>query len=505
MKKILSLVAMAFFACQTFAQLPAGSDAPNFTATDINGRTWTLYDVLESGRPVIMDVSATWCGPCWSYHNSGALENLYLQHGPEGDGKLMVFFIEGDAATNLACLSGPTGCVGGTQGNWVAGTPYPIFDNAKIANDYDIAYFPTVYLITPDKKVSEIGQKSTAALWATAEPLVGAIPDNMAKMINFNGNSLTPEICTAQTANPTATILNLGLSPLTQATIELQWKGTVIQTKEWTGDLKPLDSESITFDAVNIAEPGEMTIVMTQTNSQTSAVSTTASYNFAPAPQLFKTSTVQLQVQTDASGKDVYWEIYDEAGNVLAKGGNEAVGINGGGQFPSGAPADPTAYGNYKVIKTDFQVPASGCFTFKIVDGVGNGFTGPGKYRFYNSTEPTVPFFVSTNGWKNSDAHNFAPSPNFVGANDVSVFAGVEVFPNPTADFLTVNFNLNEKTDVNLFVTNAIGAVVSNHAYQSFAQGLNQEKIQVSTLPAGLYFMNLRTEKGVVVKKFTKN
>ncbi|HNP49597.1 MAG TPA: TlpA disulfide reductase family protein, partial [Bacteroidia bacterium] len=132
---------------QSQAQLSDGSIAPDFTATDINGNTYHLYDYLDQGKTVVIDVSATWCGPCWAYHNSGALEDLYAQYGPSGTNSMMVFFIEGDGTTTLADLQG-TGT--NTQGNWVAGTPYPIIDNAGIGNSYAIRYFPTIYMICPD-------------------------------------------------------------------------------------------------------------------------------------------------------------------------------------------------------------------------------------------------------------------------------------------------------------------------------------------------------------------
>lgn len=169
MKKHLLLLLFVMLGLNSaYAQIPDGSIAPDFNATDLNGNSYNLYNLLDSGYTVFMDVSATWCGPCWGYHNSGALEQLYDEYGPNGTNELRVFFIEGDNATNEACLHGPSGCVGGTQGDWVTGTPYPIIhqQGPTIANSYQISYFPTIFCICPyDRKVYEAGQQGSSGLY----------------------------------------------------------------------------------------------------------------------------------------------------------------------------------------------------------------------------------------------------------------------------------------------------------------------------------------------------
>ena len=71
MKQFFSLLAAATISLGAFAQLPNGSIAPDFTATDINGVQHNLYSYLDAGYSVILDFSATWCGPCWDYHQAG--------------------------------------------------------------------------------------------------------------------------------------------------------------------------------------------------------------------------------------------------------------------------------------------------------------------------------------------------------------------------------------------------------------------------------------------------
>lgn len=173
MKRLLLLSAFGVLAVQlAFAQLPNGSTAPNWTMTDLNGQSHTLYDYLDQEKVVFLDFSATWCGPCWNYHNTHAFADLYDQYGPNGTNNVMALMIEGDSDTEVACLYGPgSGCTGGTTGNWVSGTPYPIIDDANesLNGPYSISFFPTIYGVCPDKKITEVGQVPTTSLWSFAQ------------------------------------------------------------------------------------------------------------------------------------------------------------------------------------------------------------------------------------------------------------------------------------------------------------------------------------------------
>jgi len=170
---LLAFFLFSFSAFTASAQLPDGTIAPDFTVTDINGNVHNLYSYLDAGKHVVLDFSATWCGPCWNYHNTQAIKNLYNAHGPNGSNTIMVIKIESDLNTAQACLYGNCMGMGGTTlGNWVAGTPYPIVNltstnSPGLPSLYQISGYPTLIGIdADDKRIFEVGQRSMA-IWET--------------------------------------------------------------------------------------------------------------------------------------------------------------------------------------------------------------------------------------------------------------------------------------------------------------------------------------------------
>ena len=226
MKKLLIiLIALPMIG---FGQLPNGSIAPDFTLTDINGTTHTLYNYTDAGYTVFIHFDAVWNPPGWSYHQTGALQDLYVNHGPIGypgvysitTNDVMVIFIEGEGNT-VASLGGS----GSSVGDWITGTPFPIIctdgtvNSTSTASAYSIGYWPTIYQVCPDRTLTECGQPASPYSLITSCLPVPSYNNDVSSFMNNSANSgcssVTPEI----------SIQNYGLNNLTEVKIDVSLNG----------------------------------------------------------------------------------------------------------------------------------------------------------------------------------------------------------------------------------------------------------------------------------------
>jgi thiol-disulfide isomerase/thioredoxin len=86
----------------SFLPLDVGSDAPDFRASDLQGKPVALSELR--GQVVLLNIWATWCGPCRAEMPS--LQRLHQQLGPEG---LKVVAVSVDAAPGRLDATGNTG------------------------------------------------------------------------------------------------------------------------------------------------------------------------------------------------------------------------------------------------------------------------------------------------------------------------------------------------------------------------------------------------------------
>jgi hypothetical protein len=159
--------------------------------------------------------------------------------------------------------------------------------------------------------------------------------------------------------------------------------------------------------------------------------------------------------------------------------------------------------------------------------GVDEDFNYQQYYNFKlaNGTLTTLdlPYWISNSFDPNTNAPEFAS--NFI-FQDVFAGAGIaiktapiasstedvvgaetfemDIFPNPTAEKLTANLTFKESTSfVEYNITAANGQVLLRELDNSVGQR-EQAEFNVEALPAGQYFLMIRTEQGIQTMPFVK-
>lgn len=470
MKKITLFFALVFASLASNAQIAPGSVAPNFTATDINGVSHTLADYLAAGKTVIMDVSATWCGPCWNYHNGHALEDIYSAYGVDGSDEVVVLFVEGDGSTPVADLYGS----GSSQGDWVAGTPYPIIDSATIANLYQITYFPTVFRICPDGFVSEVGSVS-------AVNLRNSISTNCGTLAGVTGSvevsDSTLGLC-ATSGSPTVKVKNYGKNVTgvtTVATVDLKENGTVIATKSTTGTFAQFATKTLTFDPVTFDPSATYTYEVNNVNSQPNF---NPDFSTSDLALTFPSETelaITVKVYTDNYPGEMSWRIKNSTGTVVASFGPYA-----GGSAAAGGPEANTT------MTHEVTLPNAGeCYSVELVDSYGDGWSlgsTPHGMEIFNGN--TSVWSVSVGNFGTLSSNTNALRTGTLATDNFSK-SFVSVYPNPS------NGTLRIKADrsVSVELVDVLGKVV-----YSIKNVNNDTVLDLSSLNKGLYLAKITGE-----------
>jgi len=504
MKKTL-LTAMLVFAgfaaqAQDNGGLPNGSIAPDFTATDINGVSHHLYEYLDAGKTVIIDISATWCGPCWAYHGTDALADLYESYGMGGSEEVVVLFIEGDPGTSIESIYGTNieSDTRATQGDWTEHSPYPIIDDTDgdISNDYNIRSFPTVYMICPETRATKLLTQPTAVSLRNQinTNCVATTMTGLTDKPRFS--DLTDGIYCEADGVYKAKIKNLGTNPLRNATVVLKENGNILATKQYTSNngLAQYGSTTLTFDSQTFAANSTHSVEVTSINDLTSFPNNQLaeeSVNITPFHAAPTSNQFEVRIYTDFYPSEISWKIRSAATNaVVASGGPYRAGTED--QYGGGGPDANT------VISQLVTLPdANSCYKIQLLDApYSDGWIAglePDELHgieIFNGNESVYSNFVT--GGFSSLLLDAALVTTAALNTDNNLAKQFTIYPNPTKGVL--NFVTQEPVD--LTVTDLTGKIV--HAARDITDG---GSINLGNLQKGMYIAQI---KGATIQKTEK-
>ena len=467
--------------------------APDFTVTDINGGTHTLSEYLNDGKIVIMDISAAWCGPCWSFHNSHALNNLYNSYGPGGSDEVVVLFVEGDWRTPLENIYG-TGTSTNynpprpPQGDWTEGTDYPIINDDNLAASYQIQAYPTLFAICPnDGKVYEINTGDLGSIVEQMTEKCGSTPvglEGYAQVKAYDRQS-----CDA-TGDMPVIITNTG-STINNATVQLSKNGEVVSTETFDVTITPGQDGQVIFNDLDFTETENYQATLTMVNGAAplsdAEYLTTETVTGGINP-LSSTSfnNIKVSVTIDYYPGDIQWFIINSSGEIVHQ----------------------QAYQTSARLTTqvhNIELPEGiECYTFYVYDMYGDGmnYTGAQTTGSYDDFGFEI---VSGGDFAGNELiyeHDGGYAQIYEeglfktnGTLDNTEFIANEtfaVYPNPTNGVL--NFTTQETVNVTVLDLQGKTVFTANNIN-------NGDSINLSSLQTGLYIAKINGDKSERIEK----
>ena len=510
MKKILrgfGAVAAITMATGASAQLPDYGIYPSgHVVTDIDGETHDIDAILDSGKPVIIDAFADWCGPCWTYHVGGTLDDVYNSIGDGGTGEVAIFGLEADGSVPESNISdAATG-----QGDWTldGDVHYPLADDDAIAGNINLAYYPTLVLVCPDRSTTEVGQVSAAA-WETA---VAACPgvdagDDPAIV----GSTTQTEFSSCEDGDTDVELVIAIQNNSSDAmdgtyNVEATLGGDVIASTDVDLTLGAYEYEEVSLGMATVA-PGanNIEISITTTNDDASNDDYTVTVNVNVAQDM-GIGDIVLDVEFDGYASEFGYALAEN--EVFESDIFAAYPMFTGGTYPD--VLDFQAIGTWSNGDAGFTATypslAVGCYHFYFMDNYGDGLTYPSEGSI-TITSPNSDETMNIGG-----DYGYSATPLFlVTTEGTGGFAGVEeaatlefakVWPNPASNNTNVQFEVNELSNVKVELVNALGQIVYTNNLGN-VNGVQNLSIDASDLEEGIYMINITVNENMVTKRLS--
>lgn len=113
-------------------------------------------------------------------------------------------------------------------------------------------------------------------------------------------------------------------------------------------------------------------------------------------------------------------------------------------------------------------------------------------------SDGNILYGMTYSGGTNNDGVIFSYHPIGMGISDNAIISTITIYPNPTNGFFYVQVSKSGNLQIN--ICNVLGECI--HEQNSISSNF---QIDLSSQPNGIYFINIKTEQGIVSKKIIIN
>jgi thiol-disulfide isomerase/thioredoxin len=435
---------------------------PDITLNDIDGQEHNLYELLDEGKYVLIDLYTTWCQPCRD--NAPFVEAWYEEHGPEGDGTVIMWNVEcDDNDTDLQDVL-----------DWieefsVTSINFEENDFFWFLDEFPYNGYPSYFMICPDRFYGKVfGQEEM--LIEEMNAFINGCPElstneTDARLLVFE------EDLNVQCGNPSPSIRieNRGSLDLNTLTIETYVNGELDNSFNWTGNLSQYEEERVflaqldgLFDSgiqdisFELLEPNGMEDQNINDN--------TASGQF----QLIDGATPSIQAGFGYGAQSYTFQIIDDSNELVFEHTFAAT----------------SSYGNESV---DLCLANNACYTFKIIDAVsggGAGFIFSQEFIDLQFEGEQLLYIDETNYAQQVAEFSFCIGDPTVGVDTYLEQASFDIYPNPSNGLLYITADDTLKS---YELWHLDGAFTSSGEYDG---------TPIELPYSGIYLIKIKDEKG---------
>jgi hypothetical protein len=288
---------------------------------------------------------------------------------------------------------------------------------------------------------------------------------------------IAPQTYCFDELTPTVNLKNYGEINLTSLEFSYSINDGDEMTYSWTGNLAQLESDVIELPTMSYTPTDEnmLHIQCDLPNGEQDELPQNDYFNgIGQGSQNFP-QNINFGVKIDANPEDITWNVSNSVGDIIAEGG-------------------PYTNTGFQISPIDLS--EVGCYELTLNDASGEGLSG-GFYLITDEDNDII--------WEGSD-FTFQAKAELARGMIVDIHTeiaseDISIHPNPISSTATIEFTLDNLSNVNISVFDILGKKVLDVFSGNINGGSHTIKLNSRDLIQGIYFVKLKIDNNTITKK----